>query len=94
MTAKFLVQSALYWCFFSMFSDVILRTSVPDEDRDHEMGGEGKTTQVYTVLYTVEPLNKGHFGANSFVPCREVVPISEVKYYTKLLAWCRNKCPL
>ena len=26
---------------------------------------------------TVEPLNKGHFGANSFVPCREVVPISE-----------------
>ena len=29
--------------------------------------------------FTVEPLNKGHFGANSFVPCREVVPISEVK---------------
>ena len=28
---------------------------------------------------TVEPPNKGHFGANSFVPCREVVPISEVK---------------
>ena len=27
--------------------------------------------------YTVEPTNKGHFGANSFVPCREVVPISE-----------------
>ena len=26
---------------------------------------------------TVEPPNKGHFGANSFVPCREVVPISE-----------------
>ena len=25
----------------------------------------------------MEPLNKGHFGANSFVPCREVVPISE-----------------
>ena len=23
--------------------------------------------------------NKGHFGANSLVPCREVVPISEVK---------------
>ena len=31
------------------------------------------------VLHTVEPLNKGHFGANTFVPCREVVPISEVK---------------
>ena len=27
---------------------------------------------------TVEPPNKGHFGAYSFVPCREVVPISEV----------------
>ena len=26
---------------------------------------------------TVEPLNKGDYGANSFVPCREVVPISE-----------------
>ena len=32
---------------------------------------------------TVEPPNKGHFGASSFVPCkedapcREVVPISE-----------------
>ena len=38
----------------------------------------------FTVLLkwtqcTVEPLNKGHFGANSFVPCREVVLISEVK---------------
>ena len=30
-------------------------------------------------IHTVEPLNKGHFGANSFIPCREVVPISEVK---------------
>ena len=28
---------------------------------------------------TVESPNKGHFGANSFVPCKEVVPISEVK---------------
>ena len=25
----------------------------------------------------VEPLNKGPFGANSFVPCREVLRISE-----------------
>ena len=31
------------------------------------------------TVYAVEPPNKGHFGANSFVPCREVVPISEVK---------------
>ena len=29
-------------------------------------------------VYTVEPPNKGHFGGNKFVPCREVVPISEV----------------
>ena len=28
---------------------------------------------------TVEPLNKGHYGANDFVPCREVIPFSEVK---------------
>ena len=28
---------------------------------------------------TVEPPNKGHYGAKDFVPCREVVPISEVK---------------
>ena len=33
----------------------------------------------YQIPCTVEPPNKGHFGANSFVPCREVVPISEVK---------------
>ena len=31
------------------------------------------------TVYTVEPPKKGHFGANSFVPSREVVPISEVK---------------
>ena len=41
--------------------------------------------------YTVEPPNKGHFGANSFVYFREVVPISEVSI---VLAWCCNKCPL
>ena len=29
-------------------------------------------------VYTVEPPNKGHFGDNLFVPCREVVPISGV----------------
>ena len=28
---------------------------------------------------TVERMNKGRFVANDFVPCREVVPISEVK---------------
>ena len=30
-------------------------------------------------IITVELLNKGHFGGNNFVPCREVVPFSEVK---------------
>ena len=32
-----------------------------------------------TLFNTVEPLNKGHIGVNSFVRYREVVPISEVK---------------
>ena len=32
-----------------------------------------------STAYTEEPSNKEHFEANSFVPCREVVPISEVK---------------
>ena len=42
------------------------------------------SVSIYTVLihrwilYTVEPPNKGHFGVSAFVPCREVVPISEV----------------
>ena len=31
-----------------------------------------------TILYTVEPPNKGHFGNGPLVLCSEVVPISEV----------------
>ena len=47
---------------------------------DPHNGGEYHCpVHIIIVDYTVEPLNKGHFGANSFVPCREVVPISEVK---------------
>ena len=46
-------------------------------------GGEGERGRGEErddrVRGTVEPPNKGHFGANSFVPCREVVCISEVK---------------
>ena len=34
---------------------------------------------LYNTIATVEPPNKGHFEANRFIPCREVVPISEVK---------------
>ena len=49
-----------------------------------EGGGERDGEKDMTIprinkSFLVEPLNKGHFGANSFVPCREVVPISEVK---------------
>ena len=29
----------------------------------------------FDMCITVEPPNKGHFGANSFVPCTEVVPM-------------------
>ena len=36
---------------------------------------EGGITKV-----TVEHPNKGHYGANNFVLCREVVPISEGPY--------------
>ena len=31
------------------------------------------------LVDTVEPPNEGHYEANYFVPCREVVPISEGK---------------
>ena len=34
------------------------------------------------TLYTVEPPNKGHFGSRGFVLCSEVVPISEVHYFS------------
>ena len=37
---------------------------------------------------TVEPLNKGHFGANSFVPCREVY------LGGKIISMVPQKCPL
>ena len=30
------------------------------------------------IQYTIEPLNKGHFGNGPFVLCSEVVLISEV----------------
>ena len=32
------------------------------------------------VSITLEPPNKGHYGANDIVPCREGVPISRVPY--------------
>ena len=50
------------------------------------------TVKLYTIIFlimykhcdgfqfftTVEPPRKGHFGEVAYVPCREVVPISEV----------------
>ena len=76
-------------------TSAVLSWSPPDDD-----GGRPLYEIVYTVTatgeclsypsklpYTVEPPNKGHYGANDFVPCREVVPMSEVKQYTKVLAW-------
>ena len=38
-----------------------------------------KSFSLPIFISPVEPPNKGHCGANNFVPCREVVPISEVK---------------
>ena len=49
---------------------------------EKERGGRNRgrrTQEEGGKLYTVEPPNNGHFGDNNFVPCREVVPISEVK---------------
>ena len=36
-------------------------------------------TPKLSLIYTGEPLNKGYYGANDTVPCREVVPTSEIK---------------
>ena len=43
-------------------------------------GGEDEDKRGCKIVWdTVEPPYKGHYGTNDFVPCREVVPISEVK---------------
>ena len=76
-------------------TSAVLSWSLPDNG-----GGRSLYEIVYTITatgeclsypsklpYTVEPQNKGHYGANDFVPCREVIPMSEVKQYTKVLAW-------
>ena len=34
---------------------------------------------------TVESPNKGHFGGNTFVPCKEVVPISKVYLFSIII---------
>ena len=47
-----------------------------------ETFGKKKT---FVVLYTVEPLNKGHLGTQAAVPYSEVVPYWEVRDKTVLL---------
>ena len=32
------------------------------------------------IIYAVQPTSKGHYGANNFVPCREVVPNNTLNY--------------
>ena len=44
-----------------------------------------------SVSTTVEPLNKGHFGASHVVLCREVVLFSEVQ---NVWEWYFEECPL
>ena len=41
-------------------------------------------TAIILKLYTVKPPNRGHFGDGPFVPCREVVPFSEVLFFNVL----------
>ena len=45
----------------------------------HGFTGFSYCTSHVLCKITVEPPDKGHYGANDFVPCGEVVPISEVK---------------
>jgi len=45
------------------------------------------TIPMNVQICAVEPPNKGHFGTSCFVPCREVVPFSEVK--DVLIPWER-----
>ena len=45
------------------------------------------TAQSLHRIATVEPPNKGHFGVNSFVPCREVVSSSEMSGLLSINEW-------
>ncbi len=43
---------------------------------------------------TVEPPNKGHFGTNHSVTCRDAVLFSEVENVLHIHFWGYRKCPL
>ena len=50
-----------------------------------------------TMIATVEPLNKGHFGTALFVLCKEVVLFGRLKMYKNYreeLFWDLKLCPL
>ena len=61
-------------------SDVTL-PSLEDrvQDGDQVLEVNGQSVGKPEDSFTVEPSNKGHYGTNDFVHCREVIPISEVK---------------
>ena len=49
-----------------------------------------------TFTATMEPPNKGHYGANDFVTCREVVPTSTLIYSgtsEQGTLWGQRFCP-
>ena len=53
--------------------------------------------QSYIIYLTVEPLNKGHFGTNLFVLCKEIVLFGRLKTYKNYireLFWDLKLCPL
>ena len=45
---------------------------------------------IMCLLYTVESLNRGHFGTTHFVPCREAVLFWEVKCIAYTNVPCRE----
>ena len=73
--AQVLAQQTDQW------SSVVPPTeAAPEAGQWDAAGGDVSSTSFPPNVHnTVGPPNNGHFGANSFVPCREVVPISEVK---------------
>ena len=64
--------------FGASFSDI---SNTLEKDTSNKGHLSIRDTWFCPVVYytTVEHLNKGHYGANDFVPCREGVLISEVK---------------
>ena len=77
--SRFLYSSLEYFSVFLCVQYLIWVAVGRREEVLTEASRTVKLTSMEQTPGTVEPQNKGHFGANSFVSCREVVPISEVK---------------